>query len=107
MSCRALCRATQVSRIVHHVCLGVGSLIRFISALVADTRYYWNMTKHIFRYNHQNGGNSGQLPSGVHTVNECERFRLMATFGADYRCSHLHRCIRRDDKVFYDPHSER
>lgn len=44
-----------------------------------DTRYYWNLTKHIFRYNHQGtqltGG--GGIPSGVHTVNEREYRSLL------------------------------
>ncbi|KAH9975658.1 carboxypeptidase S [Russula compacta] len=35
-----------------------------------DTRYYWNLTRHIVRYNHQNGGNGRTLPNGIHTVNE-------------------------------------
>jgi len=30
-----------------------------------DTRYYWNLTRNIFRYNHKNGASTG-----VHTVNE-------------------------------------
>ncbi|KDQ61780.1 hypothetical protein JAAARDRAFT_204220 [Jaapia argillacea MUCL 33604] len=34
-----------------------------------DTRYYWKLTEHIFRYNHANAG-SGPRLSGVHTVNE-------------------------------------
>lgn len=35
-----------------------------------DTRYYWNLTRHIFRYNHSNAGNKANRLSGVHTVNE-------------------------------------
>jgi len=35
-----------------------------------DTRYYWNLTRHIVRYNHQNGGNGRALPNNIHTVNE-------------------------------------
>ncbi|KDQ61781.1 hypothetical protein JAAARDRAFT_31262 [Jaapia argillacea MUCL 33604] len=34
-----------------------------------DTRGYWKLTKHIFRYNHANAGNGTGL-SGLHTVNE-------------------------------------
>ncbi|KAI0034441.1 hypothetical protein K488DRAFT_77198 [Vararia minispora EC-137] len=34
-----------------------------------DTRYYWGLTDHIFRYNHHNAG-SGRALAGVHTVNE-------------------------------------
>ena len=37
-----------------------------------DTRFYWNLTEHIYRYNHANNGNSPGLtgPPGIHTVNE-------------------------------------
>jgi len=34
-----------------------------------DTRYYWDLTRHIFRYNHYNTGNGSTL-GGIHTVNE-------------------------------------
>ncbi|KZT65622.1 carboxypeptidase S [Daedalea quercina L-15889] len=34
-----------------------------------DTRYYWKLTSHIFRYTHYNAG-SGSGLNGVHTVNE-------------------------------------
>ena len=37
-----------------------------------DTRYYWALTPHIYRYNHHNSGNSSSLSNGVHTVNECK-----------------------------------
>ncbi|KAJ8521566.1 hypothetical protein ONZ45_g1729 [Pleurotus djamor] len=35
-----------------------------------DTRYYWKLSDHIFRYGHHNQGSSKNLLSGVHTVNE-------------------------------------
>ena len=35
-----------------------------------DTRHYWNLTRHIIRYNHHDGGKSSRKPNGVHTVNE-------------------------------------
>ncbi|KAF4569828.1 hypothetical protein EYR40_008808 [Pleurotus pulmonarius] len=35
-----------------------------------DTRYYWKLSDHIFRYNHHNQGNSSNVLGGVHTVNE-------------------------------------
>ncbi|KLO11594.1 carboxypeptidase S [Schizopora paradoxa] len=35
-----------------------------------DTRHYWNLTKNIFRYSHQNTGSGGAIGNGVHTVNE-------------------------------------
>ncbi|KAJ8095210.1 hypothetical protein PM082_010432 [Marasmius tenuissimus] len=33
-----------------------------------DTRFYWNLTKHIFRYSHR--GDRDDLFNGLHTVNE-------------------------------------
>ncbi|RDX54257.1 carboxypeptidase S [Lentinus brumalis] len=35
-----------------------------------DTRYYWALTEHIYRYNHHNSGNGTALSNGVHTINE-------------------------------------
>jgi len=35
-----------------------------------DTRYYWKLTRHIVRYNHQYGGKHVALPNNIHTVNE-------------------------------------
>jgi Gly-Xaa carboxypeptidase len=35
-----------------------------------DTRFYWKLTDHIFRYGHLGVASGGSLPSGVHTVNE-------------------------------------
>ncbi|KAN0115631.1 carboxypeptidase S [Russula decolorans] len=35
-----------------------------------DTKYYWNLTRHIVRYNHQDGGDGRSLPNNIHTVNE-------------------------------------
>ncbi|KAI0272775.1 carboxypeptidase S [Gloeopeniophorella convolvens] len=35
-----------------------------------DTRYYWDLTPHIIRYNHHNAGSGRALGNGVHTVNE-------------------------------------
>ncbi|KAK0238696.1 hypothetical protein EDD85DRAFT_827812 [Armillaria nabsnona] len=35
-----------------------------------DTKFYWNLTPHIFRYNHKNSGYGPNRLSGVHTVNE-------------------------------------
>jgi Gly-Xaa carboxypeptidase len=34
-----------------------------------DTRFYWKLSPHIFRYNHRNA--VGSNSSGIHTVNEC------------------------------------
>jgi len=35
-----------------------------------DTRYYWNLSRHIFRYNHHNAHGGSPLGNGVHTTNE-------------------------------------
>ncbi|KDR80513.1 hypothetical protein GALMADRAFT_60610 [Galerina marginata CBS 339.88] len=35
-----------------------------------DTRFYWKLSPHIFRYNHQNAGSSENPLGGIHTVNE-------------------------------------
>ncbi|KAG1813402.1 hypothetical protein EV424DRAFT_1541815 [Suillus variegatus] len=35
-----------------------------------DTRFYWKLTDHIFRYGHLEAAGGGSLPSGVYTVNE-------------------------------------
>ncbi|KAF7370754.1 Gly-X carboxypeptidase [Mycena sanguinolenta] len=35
-----------------------------------DTRYYWDLSRNIFRYNHKNTIGSGERLPGVHTVNE-------------------------------------
>ncbi|KAI0718091.1 carboxypeptidase S [Cerioporus squamosus] len=35
-----------------------------------DTKHYWKLTKHIFRYGHMNGGDSY---NGAHTINEAVR----------------------------------
>ncbi|KAI0821552.1 carboxypeptidase S [Irpex lacteus] len=35
-----------------------------------DTRYYWKLTEHIFRYGHNWSGDRGWLARGAHTVNE-------------------------------------
>ncbi|GBE86580.1 Carboxypeptidase S [Sparassis crispa] len=54
----------------HRALLGDG--ITVMPSLVSgntDTRYYWPLTQHIFRYSHTNGGNGTGL-EGVHTINE-------------------------------------
>ncbi|KAJ3783939.1 carboxypeptidase S [Lentinula aff. detonsa] len=35
-----------------------------------DTKHYWPLSEHIFRYKHHNGGSSNNPLSGAHTVNE-------------------------------------
>ncbi|KAG0709347.1 hypothetical protein DFH29DRAFT_1027583 [Suillus ampliporus] len=51
-----------------------------------DTRFYWKLTDHIFRYGHLEGTSGGGIASGVHTVNEAipvntfiERIRFFTT----------------------------
>ncbi|GAW00929.1 carboxypeptidase S [Lentinula edodes] len=44
--------------------------IKATYAAHTDTKYYWNLTRHIFRYNHKNGAYGGEIATGVHTVNE-------------------------------------
>ena len=41
-----------------------------------DTKYYWDLTPHIFRYNHK--ATPKKLVNGVHTVNECEWFSIFS-----------------------------
>ena len=50
-----------------------------------DTRYYWNLSKHIFRYNHQNAGNVTGLVNNIHTVDEC---RPSPSFESLFRTEH-------------------
>ncbi|KAG2121218.1 hypothetical protein BD769DRAFT_1671694 [Suillus cothurnatus] len=45
-------------------------LISFNNDCNTDTRFYWKLTDHIFRYGHLGVASGGSLPSGVHTVNE-------------------------------------
>ncbi|KAG1760147.1 hypothetical protein EDD22DRAFT_955247 [Suillus occidentalis] len=51
---------------------GVSSIHRtsFSNNWNTDTRFYWKLTDHIFRYGHLGGASGGSLPSGVHTINE-------------------------------------
>jgi Gly-Xaa carboxypeptidase len=37
-----------------------------------DTRFYWKLSQHIFRYNHYNAGDSTNSLGKIHTVNECQ-----------------------------------
>ncbi|KAI0289559.1 carboxypeptidase S [Russula brevipes] len=36
----------------------------------SDTAFYWKLTRHIIRYNHQRGGDGRAPINGIHTVNE-------------------------------------
>jgi len=38
-----------------------------------DTRFYWKLSPHIFRYNHQNTPAGKNPLSGIHSVNEFTR----------------------------------
>lgn len=39
-----------------------------VNELTLDTRFYWNLTRHIYRYSHR--GDLDDLYNGLHTVNE-------------------------------------
>lgn len=62
LSHRELCRGILVSTTNY-----ISSA--FIKQGPIDTRYYWDLTKHIFRYGHRNQGSEATL-AGVHTINE-------------------------------------
>jgi Gly-Xaa carboxypeptidase len=72
-----------------------------------DTRYYWRLSEHIFRYNHHNAVGSSAL-GGVHTVNECMRllFGVIDT-ALTNAYSHLRRRVPRDDPVLQHAHPQR
>ncbi|KAG2145101.1 hypothetical protein DEU56DRAFT_788792 [Suillus clintonianus] len=62
-----------------------------------DTRYYWKLTEHIFRYGHTDGARGGSIISGVHTVNEAikitnfvEMIRFFTTLILNVDESELH-----------------
>ncbi|KAF6761486.1 carboxypeptidase s [Ephemerocybe angulata] len=45
-----------------------------------DTRYYWDLSRHIFRYNHHYGGTKPDpSANGIHTVNECNPLAQLST----------------------------
>ena len=45
-----------------------------------DTRFYWKLSPHIFRYDHHNAI-GGDALSGLHTINECtSMFAVKLTF---------------------------
>lgn len=50
-------------------CVFVTSGFSFLGS--SDTRYYWQLSRSIFRYNHKNSIGTKDRLSGVHTVNEC------------------------------------
>ena len=77
----------------------------------ADTRYYWALTRHIYRYNHHNSGNGTSLSNGVHTVNECELI-LWLSEGEKWKltlsmCSSGGGRVPRADQVLHHTHLER
>ncbi len=75
-----------------------------------DTRYYWALTEHIYRYNHHNSGNGTALSNGVHTINECEQTTTILDDSScgltNYYCSHRRGCFLGDDPVLLDAHLE-
>lgn len=70
------CRATTTLSLLQASCPGIPvCVVRLLGFRIAhgriDTRYYWALTPHIYRYNHYNAGNGTFLDNGVHTINEC------------------------------------
>ena len=76
-----------------------------------DTRYYWSLTDHIFRYNHHFTGNASIARArGIHTVNECRNTLvvvIMVLAEADVFLSYRGGCVHRDNQVLYDAHTQR
>jgi Gly-Xaa carboxypeptidase len=72
-----------------------------------DTRYYWQLSEHIVRYNHMNAVGSTAL-GGVHTVNECAcrgpSVRQQSAYGVH---SDLGRRVPRDGALLQHAHPER
>jgi Gly-Xaa carboxypeptidase len=70
-----------------------------------DTRYYWKLSDHIFRYNHHNAV-GGRALGNVHTVNECTYCLPLRMNGADvsFSRSHLRRCVPRDSALLQHAH---
>ena len=58
----SLCRSTRVS-IACSLCLNALAEPLFPT----DTRHYWKLTKHIFRYSH---ASADAFYNGAHTINE-------------------------------------
>ncbi|KAF7327236.1 Gly-X carboxypeptidase [Mycena kentingensis (nom. inval.)] len=48
-----------------------------------DTRYYWNLSRHIYRYNHNNMVVSEKGMAGAHTLNEGAELRLVCLLDSD------------------------
>ncbi|KAJ7470810.1 hypothetical protein FB451DRAFT_322058 [Mycena latifolia] len=51
---------------------GTVVVVPFMMAANTDTRHYWGISRHIFRYGHRNSAGRGpeEAKKGVHTVNE-------------------------------------
>ncbi len=63
-----------------------------LSLLILDTKHYWKLTNHIFRYGHVNGGDSF---NGAHTVNEGKHSHVfMGAASANYMLCVLDSAIR-------------
>lgn len=67
---------------------------------IADTKYYWKLTKHIFRYAHWNAGEATNLKMpGVHTKNERTVFLLVLYLCGLADISDIATGIRVDDFI--------
>jgi hypothetical protein len=75
--------------------------------MTLDTRYYWDLSPSIFRYNHQNFGEQVTgLPKGIHTVNECQsaiRFIILIDLRS---LRHRSRLFHGNDRILYYAHSQ-
>ncbi|KAG6374723.1 hypothetical protein JVT61DRAFT_4094 [Boletus reticuloceps] len=72
--------------------------------LMTDTRYYWNLTKHIFRYGHQGAADAY---NGIHTINEGQRVPTCPGLDYSTTCSYSSRGVLGADSVLYEAYSQR
>ena len=86
--------------------------------MATDTRYYWKLTRHIFRYNHNHdlfAGTGGKVGGGIHTVNEGKFFvfckyhssRMAYIHQITLEHSYLCRRLPRTDPILHDAYFER
>ena len=72
--------------------------------LGVDTQFYWNITRHIFRYAHSSDENRY---NGIHTVNEGKQ-QILTCGSAHFLWitpSYACKRIRGDHSVLQEPHS--
>lgn len=81
-------------------------MARVLKATGVDTRYYWQLSRHIFRYNHRDSTSAGYM-GGVHTVNECNGSRDRTCFLTDLGSSHYSGFLLGNYPILYDTHPQR